>query len=62
MGEKPEIVDCSSPLSWVLLAKEREREENKRRKKKKKKRREEEKVSKKLRFKVGFDLLVVVFN
>ena len=27
MGEEPEIVGCSSPLSWVLLAKERKREE-----------------------------------
>ena len=30
MGEEPEIVGCSSPLSWVLLAKERKREEKKR--------------------------------
>ena len=32
--EELEIVGCFSPLSWVLLAKERNREENKRRKKK----------------------------
>ena len=50
MGEEPEIVGCSSPLSWVLLAKERKREENKRRKKKEEKeRRKEDKVSRKLR-------------
>ena len=30
MGEEPEIVGCSSPLSWVLLAKERKRNEKKR--------------------------------
>ena len=30
VGEEPEIMGCSSPLSWVLLAKERKRgEENK---------------------------------
>ena len=34
MGEEPKIVGCSSPLSWVLLAKERKREEKKRKKKK----------------------------
>ena len=40
----------SSPLSWVLLAKERKRKENKRRKKKEEKeRREEDEVSRKLR-------------
>ena len=50
MGEEPEIVGCSSPLSWALLAKERKREKKKRRKKKEEKdRREEEKVSRKLR-------------
>ena len=27
VGEEPEIVGCSSSLSWVLLAKERKREE-----------------------------------
>ena len=27
VGEEPEIMGCSSPLSWVLLAKERKREE-----------------------------------
>ena len=27
MEEEPEIVGCSSPLSWVLLSKERERRE-----------------------------------
>ena len=30
VGEELEIVGCSSPLSWVLLAKERKREEKKR--------------------------------
>ena len=50
MGEELEIVGCSSPLSWVLLAKEKKREEKKRRKKKEEKeRREEKKVSRKLR-------------
>ena len=50
VGEELEIVGCSSPMSWVLLAKERKREEKKRRKKKEEKeRREEEKVSRKLR-------------
>ena len=34
MGEEPEIMCCSSPLSWVLLAKERKIEEKKRMKKK----------------------------
>ena len=29
MVEKLEIVSCYSPLSWVLLAKERKREEKK---------------------------------
>ena len=29
MGEELEIVGCSSPLFWVLLAKERNREEKK---------------------------------
>ena len=50
MGEEQKIVGCSSPLSWVLLAKERKREEKKRRKKKEEKgRKEEDKVSRKLR-------------
>ena len=50
MGEESEIVGCSSPLSWVLLSKERKREEKKRRKKKEEKeRRDEDKVSRKLR-------------
>ena len=38
MGEEPEIMGCSSPLSWVLLAKEKKREEKKRRKKKEERR------------------------
>ena len=33
MGEEPEIVGCFSPLSWVLLAKERKREEKKKKEK-----------------------------
>ena len=37
VGEEPDILGCSSPLSWVLLAKERKREEKKRRKKKERK-------------------------
>ena len=45
MGEEPELMGCTSHLSWVLLAKEIKREEKKRRKKKEeKKRREEDKV------------------
>ena len=64
MGEDKKIVGCSSPLSWVLLAKERKREEKKRRKKKEKKeRREEEKVSRKLRLGnyPNFSLFVLLF-
>ena len=50
MGEEPEIVGCFSPLSWVLLAKERKREEKKRMKKKEEKEtRDEDNVSRKLR-------------
>ena len=64
VGEELEIVGCFSPLSWVLLAKERNREENKRRKKKEEKeRREEEKVSRKLRLGnyPNFSLFVLLF-
>ena len=64
MGEEPEIVGCSSSLSWVLLAKERKREEKKRMKKKEdKKRRDEEKVSRKLRLGnyPNFSIFVLLF-
>ena len=43
MGEELEIVDCSSPLSWVLLAKERKSEEKRRKGRRKKRNREERK-------------------
>ena len=64
VGEEPEIMSCSSPLSWVLLAKERKSEEKKRRKKKEEKeRREEDKVSKKLRLEnyPNFSLFILLF-
>ena len=47
MGEEPEIVGCSSSLSWVLLSKERKREEKKRRREEEKKRRREEEKKRK---------------
>ena len=64
VGEEPKTVGCSSPLSWVLLAKERKREEKKiRKKKEKKERREEDKVSRKLRLGnyPNFSLFVLLF-
>ena len=42
MGEEPEIMGCSSPLSWVLLAKERKMRRIEGRRKKRK--REEKKI------------------
>ena len=64
VGEEPEIMGCSSPLSWVLLAKERKSEEkNRRKKKEEKERREEEKVLRKLRLEnyPNFSFFVLLF-